>query len=408
MRNVMNNGKATPAQSAVRLAYITTVPESLGFYRTQAQYLKRRGFAVYGLSSPGKSLAAFAASEQTPVYAVDMPRRITPLRDGVAVAQLTRILRHIQPQIVYASTPKAGVLGMIAAWLAGIPVRIYAVLGLPFMTATGYRRLLLTWSERIACHLAQQVFSVSHSVREIIVAAGVCPAAKVKVLVNGSVNGVDAAGRFNPDRLRCQRSKAREMYNIPAEAVVIGFIGRRVRDKGISELAAAWKRLRESYPDAYLLVAGPPEPQDPVPVATEQFLQHDARVRMTGFVDDIFLAYAAMDVFVLPTYREGFPVSLLEAAAVELPVVATRVPGCVDAIVDGVTGTLVPAYDAESLANAIRDYFDQPDLRIRHGRAARERVLRDFRPEPILEAVYLECIRLLNEKHLSTPSGTGV
>jgi glycosyltransferase involved in cell wall biosynthesis len=228
------------------------------------------------------------------------------------------------------------------------------------------------------------------------------------VLVNGSVNGVDAAERFNPDFLKLHRSIAREMHNIPAEASVVGFIGRRVRDKGIIELAAAWNRIRETYPNAYLLVVGPTEPQDPVPAATEQLLQRDSRVRMAGFVDDILLAYAAMDIFVLPTYREGFPVSLLEAAAVELPAVATKVPGCVDAILDGITGTLVPAFDEEALSDAIRRYLDQPELRTQHGRAARERVMREFKPEPILEAAYQECIRLLVEKRLPLPKAIGI
>jgi glycosyltransferase involved in cell wall biosynthesis len=394
--------------TSIKIAFITTVPVSLGFYTSQAQYLKSHGFAVYGVSSPGKLLEASSVWEQIPIYAVDMPRRIAPLRDVIAILRLARILRRIHPQIVYASTPKGGVLGMIAAGLTGTPIRIYGVLGLPFMTATGYRQFLLTWSERVACKLAHQVFSVSHSIREIIVANGICPAEKVKVLVNGSVNGVDADGRFNPDHSKRQRATARQMYNIPAEANVVGFIGRRVRDKGIVELTAAWRRLRETYPNAYLLVVGPPELQDAVPAATEQLLQQDVRVRMPGFVDDILLAYAAMDIFVLPTYREGFPVSLLEAAAVELPAVATRVPGCVDAIVDGITGTLVPAFDDEALADAIRRYLDQPELRTTHGRAARERVMREFRPEPILEAVFRECVRLLKEKHLPLPGEIGI
>jgi glycosyltransferase involved in cell wall biosynthesis len=404
---MMNNDKANPDLQFVRIVYITTISMSLGFYSTQVQFLKKHGFAVYGLSSPDKALDAFSDREEITVYAVDMPRRITPLRDCIAIMRLAGVLRQIRPQIVYASTPKGGVLGMIAAWLTGTPVRIYGVLGLPFMTAAGYRRFLLTWSERVACKLAHQVFSVSHSIREIMVANGVCPAEKVKVLANGSVNGVDAVGRFSPDHLKLYRSMAREMYNIPAEASVVGFIGRRVREKGIVELAAAWQRIRESYPNAYLLVVGPPELQDPVPAATEQLLQDDPRARMTGFVDDILIAYAAMDIFVLPTYREGFPVSLLEAAAVELPAVATKVPGCVDAVVDGITGMLVPAFDDAALADAIRCYLDQPELRTQHGRAARERVIREFRPEPILEAVYQECMRLLKEKDLPLPSETG-
>jgi glycosyltransferase involved in cell wall biosynthesis len=272
------------------------------------------------------------------------------------------------------------------------------------MTATGLKYHLLTWSEHVACRLADEVFSVSHSVRQIVVDRNLCPAHKVKVLANGSVNGIDAVGKFNPERLDAQfRAQMRAHYRIPNEAVVVGFIGRRVRDKGIVELAEAWRTVRELQPNAYLLVVGPSEPQDPVPEDVEQALVRDPRVRVTGYVDDILTVYAVMDVLTLPTYREGFPISLLEAAALALPVVATRVTGCTDAVIDGVTGTLVPTHDAEGLAQAIAAYLDQPELRTRHGQAARSRVLHEYQPEDILEATYAAFTRLLKAKALPIP-----
>jgi glycosyltransferase involved in cell wall biosynthesis len=381
--------------SPIRLVHVTTAPVFFGFLTGQIGYMKSRDVAVHALSSPGEYLETFGAREQIPVHSVDMPRRITPLRDMVALVRIWRCLRRIRPDLIHAHTPKGGLLGILGAWLARVPVRIYHVHGLPFLTATGYKRLLLRWSERISCLFAHQVLCVSHSIREVAIRERLCAPAKIKVLREGSINGIDAEEKFRPARDGDRaRKSVREEYGIGEDALVIGFIGRMVRDKGLSELVHAWKLLREEYPGAHLLVVGPYEPQDPIPADVNAALIQDPRVYLVGLEWNTRPLYAAMDVFVLPTYREGFPIVPLEAAAMELPVVATSVPGCVDAVRHGVTGTLVPPYDAEALATAIRAYLDDPALRRRHGEAARRRVLRDFRPGDMWEAVYEEYTRL--------------
>jgi glycosyltransferase involved in cell wall biosynthesis len=271
--------------------------------------------------------------------------------------------------------------------------------GLPLMTASGLKRHLLWATEAVACRLAHQVFCVSHSVLEVAVEEGVCPPDKIRVLLGGSGNGVDASGRFHPDAVDpATRAETRSRFGIPEGAVVIGFVGRLVRDKGVVELADAWQQLRDAHPEAHLLLVGPWEPQDPVPAATEAVLRRDPRVHLAGSDWNTPPLYAAMDLVVLPTYREGFPNVPLEAAAMRLPVVATRIPGCVDAVQDGVTGTLVPARDADALAGAIRAYLADPVLRHQHGGAARERVLREFRQEAIWKAIYGEYCRMLAAK----------
>jgi glycosyltransferase involved in cell wall biosynthesis len=293
---------------------------------------------------------------------------------------------------------------MIAATLAGVPVRIYHMRGLPLMTASGLRRRLLWATEAVSCRLAHQVFCVSHSVRQVAVEEGVCLPGKIRVLLGGSGNGVDASGRFNPSRVGpLARAETRTRLGIPADATVIGFVGRLVRDKGIVELAEAWQDVRGGYPDAHLLLVGPWEPQDPVPPDIRARLESDPRVHFAGEDWNTPSLYAAMDLAVLPTYREGFPNVPLEAAAMELPVVATRIPGCVDAVQDGVTGTLVPPRDAATLAAVIRAYVADPFLRRQHGDAARERVQREFRQEALWEAIYGEYVRLLRAKSLPIP-----
>jgi lipopolysaccharide/colanic/teichoic acid biosynthesis glycosyltransferase/glycosyltransferase involved in cell wall biosynthesis len=391
----------TPDHRTPVLLHVTTVPQSLGFLRQQVRYMRSKGLDVHVLSSPGESLERFAAEQQVVAHAVSMSRRITPWRDLVALWRLVRVLRRVRPHIVHGHTPKGGLLAMIAAWWCGVPVRIYHIHGLPLMTAAGLWRRLLRWTEKTACFFARGVLCVSTSVREVAIAERLCPEDKIRVLLNGSIDGVDA-GRFDRTQLpAATRMRIREEQNIPPDAIVLGFVGRIVRDKGFVELAEAWRRLREERPDIHLLLVGAAEPQDPIPADVEVSLRDDPRVHRAGVVRDMPRLYAAMDVVVLPTYREGFPVVPLEAAAMELPVVATRIPGCVDAIEEGVTGTLVPPRDVSALSEALRRYLHNPALRSRHGREGRQRVVRDFRPAEMSRAVFEEYDRLLGSAAVS-------
>jgi glycosyltransferase involved in cell wall biosynthesis len=283
-----------------------------------------------------------------------------------------------------------------------VPVRIYHMRGLPFTTATGWRRRLLMWSERISCGLAHRVLCVSSSVRQLAVDSRLCRPDKIVVLARGSGNGVDAAQRFNDSNISPSlREETLRRFNIPPEALVLGFIGRIVRDKGIIELAGAWKELRQDFPDLHLLLVGLHEMQDPIPAEIDRTLHNDPRVHFLGEQRNTPPLYAIMDVLALPTYREGFPNVLLEAAGMKVPIVATQVPGCTDAVQDGVTGMLVPPCDAGRLAGAIQTYLKDPELRRAHGSAARDWVLRDFRPEGIWQAVYQEYVRCLLRKGLT-------
>ncbi|MER3422062.1 MAG: glycosyltransferase family 1 protein, partial [Nitrospiraceae bacterium] len=199
----------------------------------------------------------------------------------------------------------------------------------------------------MSCYLSHQVLCVCDSLRAVVISERICRGKKIKVLANGSIKGIDADS-FRP--LKSEEAlSTRAALGIPPQEVVLGFVGRVVRDKGLVELAQAWRRLRESFDGMHLLIVGPFEPQDPLPSPTEQFLRTDPSIHLVGWAEDPRPLYAAMDLFVLPSYREGFGNVLLEAAAMELAVVATRIPGCLDAVQDGVTGTLVPPYDSEAL-----------------------------------------------------------
>ena len=387
----------------MRVVHVTTAPMALMFLRGQVGFMKEHGVDVVAISSPGDELDAFGEQQSVAVYAVPMARQITPLRDLRSLLELRRLLRELRPTVVHAHTPKGGLLGTLAGVLAGVPVRVYHMRGLPLMTATGSRRALLRWTEKLSCLAAHHVLCVSTSLRDVALAERLCEGDKIEVLGGGSGNGVDARNRFNPDRVGpAARSATRAKHGIPDEAIVIGFVGRVVRDKGVLELLQAFRGLAARHPDVHLLVVGGVEERDAIPEAAQRELEEAPRIHWTGFDWDSPPLYAAMDVVALPTYREGFPNVPLEAAAMGLPVVATEIPGCVDAVQNGVTGLLVPVADAAALERALEKYVADGALRHAHGSAGRQRVLESFQQEVLWEALYARYRELVGRAQLTS------
>lgn len=379
-----------------RLIHITTVARSLGFLRGQPDFFADRGVEMEAITSPGEYVEPMADELNIPVHTVEMPRRITPFQDLGALYEMTRLIRRLDPDIVHSHTPKGGLLGVIAATMAGVPIRFYHMRGLPFETMTGPKRALLKTTETVSCTLAHQVVSVGATIRQTAVDEGIVPADKIDVLAGGSGQGVDATGRFDPARFDDEIGvRKRDELDIPADATVIGFVGRLVRDKGVVELAEAFERIRDDFEDAHLLAIGPFEQRDPVPERTRRLLEDDPRVHLPGFRGDVDELYMAMDLLVLPTHREGFPNAPLEAASMELPVVASDIGPCREAVAAGETGLCFPVGDAASMADRLTTYLDDPALRRQHGKAGRERVLANFLPRRI----WTELAELY-EKHL--------
>ncbi len=394
----MNDSK----RQGLRLVHITTVPITLDiFFRGQIGYLKARGVHVSAITSPGDRVSQIARREAIPIHTVPMKRTINPLADVIALWRLWRLLCALRPDIVHSHTPKAALLGTLAARAAGTRIVALSIFGLAQMSRKGFTRYLLNFTTRFSCAAADWVWCDSFSVREYVIRERLCPPEKIVVLGHGSVKGVDAVGIFSPANFNAdERERIRAEYGIPRQALVLGFVGRIVADKGMHELAAAWREVRARHLELHLLLVGPFELQDPLLPEDENLFHTDPRVHLAGLCEDVARHLAAMDIFVMPSYREGFGVTNIEAAAMALPVISTRIPGCIDSVIDEVTATLVPPHDATALAQAIERYCDDAELRERHGQAGRERVLRDFRPEVIWEELFQEYQSLIQAKHI--------
>jgi len=244
---------------------------------------------------------------------------------------------------------------------------------------------------------------VSQSVREKVIQAGLVRAERTIVLRSGSSNGVDS-GRFEPTPDRQARAKElRKRLAIPPEALVVGYVGRLTCDRGVPELYAAHTVLRAQFPSLRLVLVGDPEKNDALPSDLRRSMESDPSVLCVGLIDDVADFYQVFDVLALPSHREGFPNVVLEAQAAGKPVVSTFATGAVDAVVDGITGILVPAGDAPTLAEALRALLANPGLRVKMGAEGRARVMKDFNPENIWSALAGEYYRLLQAKGLPLP-----
>ena len=371
-----------------RLLYITTHGmAAAALMRGQLAMLRERGFVVTVVSTPCEELDLVARREGVHTIAVPMDREITPLRDAVTVGKLFRIIRQVKPDIINCGTPKAGVLGTFAAWLARVPTRIYTLRGLRLETTTGLKHHILAAAERLASACADVVLCVSHSIRDEYASRGLARPDKCRVLGAGSSNGINPERfQLSDDRL-LDSTKLRASLGIPDDSPVIGFVGRLTHDKGIVELADAFTSITANRPNTRLLLVGGFEAGDPVPEATIEQLRADSRVVITGFTDEPELYFPMMDLLAFPSYREGFPNVPLEAAAVGIPTVGFAATGTRDAVVDGETGVLVPVGDTAGLSAAILNYLSDDVLRHRHAQAGQRRVSEQFRNEMVWSAL---------------------
>lgn len=399
----MNRQKNSVERNRTQIVNILTSSLTVRFLEGQPEYFEKKGFEVIIVSSPGGELDKAKRSGVRTVE-VPMAREISPWKDLSSLWRLQRAISRLRPTVTNVATPKAGLLGGIVAWMCRVPCRYYTLIGLRCETATGLKRQLLLLTERIACRCAHRVICVSGSLQKKAIDLDIVSSRRTVVLASGAYTGVDPS-RFAPtaEVLHRARQVRRNLF-IAREAPVIGFVGRLTKDKGISELVEAYLALRAHFVGLKLLLVGDMEEGDPLPLTTRQRIQSDAGIIHTGFVQDPVPYYHVMDVLAFPTHREGFGNVAIEAQAAGKPVVATRATGVVNAVLDGVTGILVPVGDSRALCEALKLVLTDQNLAGTLGAAGRERVLREFRQETIWDALAQEYLRLLSAKGLANAS----
>ena len=341
--------------------------------------LREAGFRVTLISSPGELLDRTAAREGVEVIGLPMERGMAPLADLVSLARLWWILLRLHPDLCEFSTPKAGFLGGMAAWMAGIPARVYMLRGLKLETSKGLKRRILLATERVAAGCAQVVLCNSQSMRREAVTLGVAEEAKMCMLGDGSSNGVDVE-RFSPGA-----SDVRERLNLPPDAPVVGFVGRLTEDKGVPELIEAFDTILKTEPRAHLLLVGWFDAsEDALGVEWRERIARHPRIHSVGFVADTAPYFRAMDLMVLPTWREGFPNVVLEAAASGIPVITTLCTGSRDSVVPEVTGLLITPGYPEAISEAVLKLLGDRERRQRMGEAARNWVCAHYSDTRVL------------------------
>lgn len=361
-----------------RLLRITTVPLSLvTLLNGQLKFFQENNFEVLAVSSKGPEVEQLKTAGVNHV-SISMTRRITPIRDGIALIRLIFLMLKFKPDIVHTHTPKAGLLGMIAAWICRVPVRLHTIAGLAWIESNGFKRWLLKLMEHTTYTCANKVYPNSLKLLQFLQTEMKYELNKTIVLGRGSSNGIDSE-YFKPGaELQKQAREIRKKNLIPENEFVFSFVGRVVRDKGVVELVEAFIELNKTH-TAWLFMVGNFEPDlDPVPPNILDIFKSNNRIILPGFQRDVRPWLLASDVFVLPSYREGFPNVVLQASCLQLPCIVSNINGCNEIIQDGSSGILVPAKNSNALKDSMQFLLENPAKRIEFGLAAREFVAGNF------------------------------
>ncbi len=345
------------------------------FIGDQFQYFKDKGYNLNVVCSPSEYLADYAKEQGFDYIETPVNRSISVKEDFITIRNICKFIRKKRIDIVVGHTPKGGVLAMVAGCLMRVPNRIYFRHGLVYETSKGLKRAILKNVDRVASLCATRIVCVSPSVYMRSVEDKLAPIRKQVILGKGTCGGIDTMNKFNPNVVDDAKVVAlKQKLGIKDSDFVIGYSGRLVRDKGIISLVRAFDKLMVAE-NCKLLLVGMFEERDALPKDVIDRIKNDSRIIYTGFINGgMEYYYSMMDIYVLASYREGFPIGILEAQAMEIPVLTTKVTGCCDAIIDGQTGLFI-THEPEDIAAKI------DDIRLRHvidGKVGREWVTENF------------------------------
>ena len=342
-----------------KLVRITTVPMSLNKLLEDQLSFMNSYYKVIIVSSDKEKLEQVGKKEGVETFHLEMTRKITPLKDCLAVWELYKYLKNEKPYIVHTHTPKAGIVGMLAAKLAGVPNRLHTVAGLPLLVVFGVKRQLLNVVEKLTYSCATKVYPNSKGLQNIIIGHKFTTSDKLKIIANGSSNGIDTS-YFNPELVSfSERKRLKKELNINDDDFVFVFVGRIVGDKGINELVAAFQKISNNYSNCKLLFVGPLEQDlDPLLPITLKTMAANKQIISVGYQEDVRPYFTVSNALTFPSYREGFPNVVMQACAMELPCIVTDINGCNEIIENNVNGNVIPVKNAEVLCETMKTYLD--------------------------------------------------
>ena len=361
----------------------TTIPLSLDIFCKDMLKELSSQYDILAVSSPGEELDRVAAREGVAIAKVAMQRHIAPFHDFISLLKLIRLFYREKPWIVHSMTPKAGLLCMIAAKLCRVPHRIHTFTGLIWPTASGLKRKILIATDKLLCSCATIIIPEGNGVKQDLLSARIT-SKPLNVLANGNVRGIDLNHYRRSDEV-VQQAKILRKDN----TITYIFIGRLVADKGITELVNAFVKLNQLHDNTRLLLVGPKEQTiSPLPSHILQTIESHKSIEAVGMQHDIRPWLAAADVFVFPSYREGFPNVVIEAGAMALPSIVTDINGSNEIIIEGKNGLIIPSHDSDSLFNSMLRLYSDASLRQSLSRNARDLIADRFDCHLVRKALY--------------------
>lgn len=370
-----------------KIIRVATVPLSLNILlRNQFKFL-RKYYHVVAISSPGEDLFEVGTRENVDIKGIEIKRKISIINDITALYKLYVYFRKEKPLIVHSITPKAGLLSMMAAKLAGIPIRMHTFTGLIFPTSTGAMKHLLIWMDRLLCYCATNIYPEGQGVRNDLVKYNITKK-PLKILANGNVNGIDLTF-FDPSIFSEEdKLSLKEKLAILPDDFVFIFIGRLVKDKGINELIHAFKKLSSSK--AKLLLVGSLEPDHGLEDNTLHEIKNNPDIISVGFQKDVRLFLAISDALVFPSYREGFPNVVMQAGAMGLPSIVTDINGSNEIIIHNENGIIIPPKNDLFLYESMVMVSKDLALREKLKRNARQMIADRYQQSVVLNALLEE------------------
>ena len=375
-----------------KLIRITTVPVSLEKLLEGQLAFMQKYFQVIAVSSDKENLKQYEQKNNIRTQYIPLTRKITPIKDLIAVFKLYTFLKKEKPQIVHTHTPKAGVVGMLAAFLAKVPLRLHTVAGLPLVESHGLKKTILHQVEKITYKLATNVYPNSNGLQSIILKEKLTNTKKLKIIANGSSNGIDTAYFSKTHFTLTQLENKKNELGIASSDFVFVFVGRLVSDKGINELVTAFNTLQTTeLPNSTLLLVGNcEETLDPLLPKTLALLKNNPKIKSVGWQEDVRIFYGISNVLVFPSYREGFPNVVLQAGAMELPAIVTNINGCNEIITHNDNGLIVAKKDVASLKNAMLTIAQQKDLYKKLQRNTRLKIVTKYQQQQVWDELLKE------------------